>query len=156
MALVNLISVQVVDDQGRAGNIPIPVPATYTLPEIQAYVTAMLPELDTVTAAKITRCSVSIGLTLPGALKANATADRPLEWGANFSFDAADTNYRHTVHIPSVDLGFVDGDEVDTGDVAVTGWLTQMVTGDGTVAPSDKYGNDLTSLIGAQATFRQA
>ena len=156
MANVNIISFQLVDDAGRTGNIIIPVPATHTVAEMQAYVNTTAATLDVLTGAKINKASVSLALTLPGGLKANAVDDHPLQWGANFAFDAANTPYRYTVRVPAIDQGFVESGVVDTADPLVAAFVDDLETGDGTVGPTDRYGNDLVTLIEAAATFRKS
>lgn len=155
LANVNLISVSLVDDAGRTGSLTLPVPTGLTVAQIQSYVTAMLPNLDAVTGAKINGCTVALQLTLPGTLKASAIADHPISYGANFGFDAADTNYRHTVRLPAIDQGLVDAGEVQTTDALIIAWTDDVVDGDATVLPCDRYGNDLSAFLGAEVTFRK-
>lgn len=156
MANVNLISVRLVDDAGAVGNVVVPVPAAATLAQMQAYVNTMLPNLDTVTGAKIDRAGVSVSLNLPGGLKAAAIADHPIQWGINFSFDAADTPYAYTIRVPALDQGLVTDGNLDISPAFVQNWIGDIVTGDGTVAPTDRYGNDLTALLAAADTFRKS
>lgn len=154
MAEVNLISIQIADSGGLTGNVLVPVPTGLTIAEIQTYVDAMLPNLDVVTGGKINKASVSLALTLPAGLKANAIAGTPIQWGGNFAFDAANTPYRFTVHVPAIDQGLVTGEDIDTSGVAAA-WVTDMVSGDLAVNPSDRYGNDLVSLLDARVSFRK-
>lgn len=156
MANVNLISVRIIDDGGKVGTCVIPVPAASTVAQMQAYVNTMLPNLDTVTGGKIDAVSVSLALELPGGLKANANVDSPINWGINFAFDAANTPYSHTIRVPALDVGLVTAGVLDISPAFVQNWIGNIVTGDGTVAPTDRYGNDLTALLAAADTFRKA
>ena len=155
MATVHVVSVGVLDDGGNAGSIPFYVPSTATIAQVQAWLDAMLPNLDTVTGAKINRASVSLALDVVAGLKATAIVDHPLQYGGLFSFSADGTPYRQSVYVPAIDQGIVTGEEVDTSPQFVVDWLADLVTGDGTVAPSDKYGNDLTAFLEARVKFRK-
>jgi hypothetical protein len=152
---VHLISAKLVDDGNKRGTVKVFVPATLTLAQVQAYVSAMLPNLDVVTGAKIVGAAVNLALTLPGGLKANAIADHPISWGSNWSFAVNGSNYRHTIHVPAIDQAFVDLETLLANDPLVAPWKADIVTGDGTVAPTDEYGNDITSFLGGEISFRK-
>lgn len=156
MAVVNLISVQLTDDRGQTTSTTIPIPATVSIADVQAYVTAMLPYLDAITGAKITGASVSLALTLPGGLKAAALSDHLNGMGVNFGYSAANTNYRWTFRLPAAAQTIISSGEWNTGDGNWTNFAPYLTTGDGTVAPCDRYGNDLTALLGAEVTFRKS
>lgn len=153
---VHVVSVQVTDDGGKSATvIGLYVPDTVTIAQLQAWLNIFLPDLDVITAGKITRAGVNLGLTLPGGLKATAVNDRPVNNGANMSFSAAGTSYRSTVWIPAIDQGLVTGQVLQTGDALFTDFKTDLVTGDGTVAPTDKFGNDLTAFLSGDLSFRK-
>lgn len=153
---IHVISVQVTDDGGKAATVQgLYCPDTATIAQVQAWVTAFLPHLDVVTAGKITRAGVNLGLTLPGGLKATATPDRAVNNGANFAFSAANTIYRNTIWVPAIDMGLVDGQVLDVADPLLDNFKTDIVTGDGTVAPSDKYENDITAFLSGALSFRK-
>lgn len=156
MANVHLLSVRVLDEDGTVGNVNVFLPATNTLAEVQAFADAFISDLDAITAAKIDAATVALALTLPGALKANAIAGHPIQWGSNWSFDAANTPYRWTMHVPAVDHGIVVGDSIDTTPVFVQDFLNTMITGVAAAAPTDRGGLDLTALLGAVVSFRKA
>lgn len=152
---VHLVSISVIDDGGKTDTVKVYVPDSLTIDQVQAWVNVFLPDLDVVTAAKINRAGVNLGLTLPGGLKANPVADRPVNNGANFSFDAADTPYRHTIRVPSIDAGLVDGEVLDIADALLDDFKLDLVTGDGTVAPCDEYENDLTAFLTGDLSFHK-
>lgn len=156
MANVHLLSVRVLDDDGTPGNVNIFLPSTLTLANIQTFADTFIVKLDAVTGCKIDSASVALALTLPGGLKAGAVAGTPVQWGANFSFDAADTPYRWTLHIPGVDQGIVVGDSIDVAPQYVVDFIAAMVDGVATFEPTDRYGNDLEALLGAVVSFRKA
>jgi len=156
MAQTNLVSIQVTDDAGNVGNVLLSFPATSSLANIQSFVDGFCAHLDAVTGAKITKASVSLALTLPAGLKASALPDTPVQWGANFAFDVADSSYRYTVRVPAIDQGLVTGGVVDTSPQFVQDFINDFVIGDGVVAPSDRYANDITAFIEAASTFRKS
>lgn len=152
---VHLVSTRVRDDGGKTGTVKVFIPDSFTLAQAEAWALAMIEELDAVTAAKIEAVSIRLNVDISGAtLKATPIADRPIQMGVNIGFAAAGTAYRHTVHIPSVDMGLVDAGVFQVTDPLVVDWTNMLTTGDGTVTPSDEYENDLTSVLGGELTFR--
>jgi len=156
MANTDLISVSLVDENGNRGHVHIYVPTGMTLAQLQAFADAALPDIDAVSGAKIDSVQVTKQLTLVAGLKASATAGHPIQQGANVSFDALNTAYRHTIRIPAVLESLCTGDVFNVASGAGATFATQITTGDGTVSPSDRYGNDLTAVIEGVVTFRKA
>jgi hypothetical protein len=154
LAAVDLISFAVDDVDGKRGHVHCYVPATYTLAQLQTFAENLAGDLDAVTGAKIASITVTKSLTLPGGLKANATASHYINQGANFAFDAADTDYRHTMRVPAILESLCTGDVVNVAAGAGKTFADQVTVGDGVVSPSDRYGNDLVSTIEATRTFR--
>lgn len=154
MAAVDLISYAVDDVDGKRGHVHVYVPATYTLAQLQTFAENLAADLDAVTGAKIASITVTKSLTLPGGLKAAATASHYINQGGNFSFDAADTDYRHTTRVPAVLEALCAGDVINIAAGAGKTFVDQITVGDGVVSPSDRYGNDLVSAIEAVRTFR--
>jgi hypothetical protein len=154
MAQVDLISYSLADDDGNVSSVPIFIPTGSTLAAIQTFSDSMAAAIDGISGAKIQSASVMKALTLPGGMKANALGDHFVNHGANFGYDAADTVYRHTARIPAIKLTLLTGEVVNTADPLVVTFDTGMTGGFGADTPSDRYGNDLTSLLSALATFR--
>jgi hypothetical protein len=153
----HLLSLRVRDDAGKAGNIKVFVPDSVTIAQLETYAIAFAEAADSVTGAKIEAASARMNLDISSAsLKATAIADHPVQWGAIIGYSAAGTPYRHTQLIPAVDQGLVDAGDFDVGDALVTALTALMVTGNGTVVPSDEYENDLTAVLGGEVTFRKA
>ena len=155
MANVDLITFQLTDAAGKVAQCHVYVPSGETIEDIQALATAIATELDDVTAAVITEASVRLSLTLPGGLKAEATAGHYVNLGANFAFDAADTEYRHTIRVPGILEALLSGDTVIMADADVAAFTTAIVDGTALVDPSDRYGNDLVAVLPSMATFRR-
>lgn len=155
MAQTSLISISVFDAAGKGDTVRVFVPGTTTLAEVGAIVTAFAPILDVVTGGAIKSASVQLPLTLPGGLKANATADSLRQTGANFSFRAANTNYRHTLRVPAIDLSLIDNGVLTDAGGVLQNLTDYMLVGTGGVGPTDEYANDLNALIGQELSFRK-
>lgn len=156
MANTHLVSYSLVDSEGRRGNVQVYVPATLTLAEVQTGSDALIALIDAITGAKVDSAQVALSLTLPGGLKAAATEGEDMQKGANFGFDAANTPYRHTIRIPAVAEAIVNGDDINEADEDAAAFITFMGTGATPFLPTDRYANDLGSLLSAVVTFRQA
>ena len=152
---VDIISYALEDFTGKRFNMRVFVDAGGTLAELQAYSNALIADIDAVTACRVVQASVQKGLTLPGTLKADATDDMFGQLGANLSFTATGTAYRHTVRVPGVDESLVEGELIDVDDALVVALRTEILSGDGTLEASDAYGNDLLAFIEGKATFHK-
>jgi len=156
MAQVDLISFSLADDDGNVASVPIFIPTGSTLAAIQTFANSMAAAIDGVSAAKIQSASVMKALTLPGGMKGSPLGDHYVNHGANIGYDAADTVYRHTVRIPAIKLTLLTGENVNVADPLFVTFDTGMTGGFGADVPCDRYGNDLTSLLSAIATFRSS
>jgi hypothetical protein len=156
MATVDLLSFSLLDDAGNTANVHVYVASTYTLAQLQTFVEQIAPDLDAITGSKINTVQVTKALTLPAGLKAAATANSRNPWGANMAYDAANTDYRHTIRIPAILPSLLAGDKVDDTEAAIITFNTQVTTGDGVVSPTDRYANDLSAFLEGIATFRKA
>ena len=155
MANVDLITFQVQDAASKIAQVHVYVPAGETVTDLQALVTAIAPVLDAITGAKLTEVSVRLALTLPGGLKADATAGHYVNLGANFAFDAADTEFRHTIRVPGILESMLSGDTVVMSATEVKAFTDAIEDGTALVDPSDRYGNDLVAVMPSMATFRR-
>lgn len=156
MANVDFISYSLLDDDGQRGSVQIFVPTGSTLAALQTFSDSMSNVIDDITAATIQSATVTKALTLPGTLKANAIAGHYIQHGANFGFDAANTPYRHTVRIPAILESLLTGETVITDAGVGQAFVTGMTGGFGADTPSDRYGNDLTTLLSALRSFRSS
>jgi hypothetical protein len=155
MAVTTLVSFRLIDDAGRVGHVNLYVYDSPAIADIQTFVTSLAPLLDAVTGARIDNCTVASQLTLPGTLKAEAVANHPISWGANFSFDIQNSQYRWTQHVPAIMQTLLTGDEVivDAGDAK--DYADLMIAGINPALPTDPDGGDLLSLIQAVVSFRK-
>lgn len=154
MALVNSISYSLTDYSGDGRGVRIFTPATYTLAEMQSLSDAIAAELDAITGMVIEGASVSLALTLPAGIKANATANVDAERGINWTMTVANSTYSHTVRTPGALDANVDGEDV-VSDANVTDWITVLLDGDATSEPSDQFANDITALKASRVTFHK-
>jgi hypothetical protein len=138
------------------GTVPVYVPTGFTVAELLTYGQAVAEDLDDLTGLQITAMTLSTQLALPVGLKATPTDGYDINKAVNFSYDAANTDYRHTIRVPGVLSTLLVGELVLDTDPIVTAWNSDMVSGDATVDPSDKYGNDLTGFIQGVVSFRKS
>jgi hypothetical protein len=154
MALTNLISFSIRDIRGKRGQVHVYVPNSFTIAQIQTYVTALAVDVNAMTGGVVDSAQVTLALTLPGGLRATPVEDVFVSNGANWAFSAENTNYRHTIHIPAFNPSLIDGGEiVDAGGV-IAAFEPHITAGDTVVLPSDQYGNDLTAVLGKSLSFR--
>lgn len=155
MALVNIISFSLLDDDGDTNSVPFYVDTGHTIGDYQLFVDSMAPALDDITGALITGASLTVNLTLPGPLKAAPVANSENQRGGNFSYLAANSRYKHSTRVPALLDTKFSGKSVNTTDPDVQTFLTTMLTGVAPVIPRDRQGNDLTSLSAAVKAFRR-
>ncbi len=149
MAVVSVIGVRVRDYVGGEKSIPFYILGTTSVADIQTAVNSLLTDLDPVIDGKIEAAFVTIGLTVPGGLKADPVAGHTVREGALLSYDAADTDYRWSSYIPSwEEAGFTGNTVLITGAYGtLEGEIAALFT--------DKDGNVLDSFISGKRTFRK-
>jgi hypothetical protein len=155
MAVTDFVTYSLVDHKADVFSLPVFVPTGGTIAQLQALSDAISAVLDAVTGCQIQSASVNLGLTLPGGLKGSPTANLDIEKGANFGFDAANTDYRHTIRVPAIPSAMVIGELVDLTHSDIIAFRDAILAGVAPSLPSDRYGNDLTSLLSARVTFRK-
>jgi len=157
MALVSVASIGIVDSSGNRKTLPVYFPATNTLAEIQTEINSLVPLLDTAIAGKIADASVTLALTLPAGLKANAVGgDNTVHEGALLTYDAANTAFSYSLFIPSFLNGLFEGDTVSLTNLAgAAEALIGEIEDGGDAAATDRQGNDLTAYISGRRAFRK-
>jgi len=156
MALTNILSVQLVDADGKPKTMPLYFANTTTLAELQDYADAMLPLLDVIVDAKITAATVQLQLDLVAGLKASALDGNRVREGALLRFPAADTIYKHGIFVPSWEnAGFAGDVALLTGAYQTFQATISAGAGDPVVSPTDEYGNDLGAIISGERKFRK-
>lgn len=155
MALVNIVSFSVRDSDGDTNSIPIYVDTGLTVAEYQAMVTAFAPLLDTIVGSVLESASLTIDMNLPAGLKTDPVANIENQKGANLSFSAANSRYKHGMRIPGLLPTLFSGKSVNTGDADVAAFVQAILNGEATAVPRDRQGNDLTGLVTAVKSFRK-
>lgn len=157
MALVNILSYQIQDDNGTPKSMPIYFPAGLTIAQIQSASDLFAADIDAAIAGIVSEVQLTINLTLPGGLKSVVSEFCDAQRGALLGYRAANTKYRHSIFVPTwPDAGF-DGDDV-SGTYTEGNTLEQdFVDGLGAtlLAPSDKQANDLTAYLDGAKAFRK-
>lgn len=154
MALINTLSVPILDDKGDTTRVPIHFPAAATVAQIQAFWDTVILELDVVTAGVIGVAQLTVNLSNAGSPKTGALLDHfnNMAWRAGYV--AADTTYRHTQYVPSLRNTLIVAGEpfLDTGN-PLEAWRDRMLAGDGVIFPTNKYGDDLTTYLEGKLSF---
>jgi len=153
MANVDIISVKIVDENGKSGNCVYYIPTGQALADILLQAQAFMTVLDAITGGVIQEANVTLGLTLPGGLKSTATASHDINKGANIGFDVANTPYRTNIRVPAIAESIVTGEEVNITSGAGLAFVSQVISGVSPVLPSDKYGNDVVAALEGVVTF---
>lgn len=149
MALVNILSYEILDDNNTPKSMPIHFPIGLTAAQIQSASDLYAPVIDAAIAGIISSVTLTLQLTLPGGLKSVVSESCDAERGALLGFRCANTRYRHSIFVPTwPDAGF-SGDDVSGTFTAGNTLISDIESGLGTAAltPSDKYANDITTYL---------
>lgn len=111
----------------RQQSVPIYIPSGKTVAEIQAYVTAIAPEIDALTESKITEATVTLSMTLPGGLKAGPDDGAFNERGGLITFDTTGP-HSDSVRIPAMKRTIMPGDSFNLEDSDVNALITRLTT----------------------------
>jgi hypothetical protein len=149
-----LVSVRTIDEAGRKRLAHVFLPPATTEADIQTMLTAYAPILDAVVGGKIDTAFYQKGLTLPGGLKAGATALIDNRVGANFSYDNP-SRFAFGVWIPGWLNSLFTGDLVSAGGAGVAALMNGYVTGFGGVQPTNGFSDDLTTLLTYKKAIRK-
>lgn len=137
-------------------SIPVSIPSGSTLAEIQTWVDAIAPEIDALTDGVVSEISVTIGLTVPGGLKADPLREALNERGGLISFDTSGPR-RESVRIPAFNKVLMPGDSFSiTGD-EVDALVTRLTTATtaGNIRPVTPQNYNYTGAISAKKSFRK-
>lgn len=153
-----LMTVGIEDDAGASKRVPVLLPSSMTLAQIQGFSDVFTPLLDAVVDGKLTSPEVTFGLTLPSGLKGSPVADSTVRRGADFSFLNA-SRYKWPLYIPSWSLTLIDAGNINTTDTAPSDFLSAytlgLVVSSVTYQPLNGYGDDLTALSKSKEAFRK-
>lgn len=152
--MATIISVGMNDAAGKRRTFPVWVQDGYTVAQLQTFINNFVPLLDAVIGAQILDVSVGYTMTVPGGLKGSPDAGSEVRQGALLSYDATGTPYRFSLFVPTWDEAGYTADVVNNTGAYAT-FITNLLNGDGTVLPCDKYDNDLSAYLGGEQTFRK-
>jgi len=153
MAVVSVLSYQITDADGNKKSLPIYVPASVTLANLQAYSDATVALLDDAIDGQVTDITALVGLTTPGGLKSEPVAGSNVQEGALLSFGLASSNYTFGMFVPAWAESNFTGTEVI--DENVDDFIAQIVTGSNSTAPTSREGLDIDSYISGEKRFRK-
>lgn len=153
-----LLSFGLIDDAGKTKRVPVFLPSTMTLAQIQGWSDLYAPLLDTVVDGKLTLPEVTFTLTLPSGLKSSPVADSTVRRGADLSFANVSRN-KWGLYVPSWSLTYISSGDIDVSTTNPAAFVDAYVSGltfSSTVyQPLNGYGDDLTSLSKSKEAFRK-
>lgn len=121
------------EESTKEATIPLNVPDTATVAEVQTWFDAVAEEIDNLTEGQITEASLTLPLTLPGGLKGAPVAGAFNERGGLITFDT-DGPRAASIRIPAILKTIMPGDTFPlTGAVAL--FVTRMTTTTLTIRP---------------------
>lgn len=148
------------DADGDTSTFAVKIPdATYTLANLAEFAKEFGDLINAVTDAVIVDVRLVASFPVDENWRTLPVQDCEVQKGALFAFQAADTEFRHSIRIPGFRPSKFAGNSVNTGDADVIALKNALISGldaSGVVVlPSDKYGNDLVSMISAVKSFRK-
>ena len=149
--MATIVSWKIVDEAGKASNCDVVVQDGLTLAQYNSWASSVTADIQALCAGRVADVSVRASLTVAGIPEASADADSVVENKALFIFRDAG-GFVKRITIPAVDMTQVAADHsVNTGvGSAGESFLTNIVTGDGTVIPQSIHGDDITAFEGAR------
>jgi len=161
MALAVTIQIDFKDAKNKSSNTKIRVPTGFSIAQYGEFAVGMCQLVANINTGRIVGCSINFALDLaPAALTnvVNALAD--IGSKAFLQLNSAIAGFRAKFKIPTFDednLVAAGTDTIDTSNAAVLTLLTGLTSGyaitGGNMSPTDKYGNDLTTLSFARENF---
>lgn len=143
------------DAKSESATFTIEVPDGLTQAQYTEFIEAVTPNLDAMTGGQITRVSITLGLTITGVPGAGAISTSDVEEKARFVFTSAN-GFKKTMSLPTaLESIFTAGGEVNQTVTEVTNFITQMISGAGTlpVQPTDYRGDDIVSFVKGREYF---
>jgi hypothetical protein len=156
MAQPVIVSTRITATGQKDRSLPVYLPNATTLAQAQAFFTAFAPLLDAVIDGVVAEGNVQLPLTVPGSLKGSSNSGAELRRGALLDYSAANINYQFGLWVPGwLPTGFAGSTVVVSGAFGsfVNGMLNTI--GASGAAPTDRYGNDLTTFNKGVKSFRK-
>lgn len=144
-----LISLQCTDANGAKTSVPVYMPSTSTLAEINATAVGHATALDAVSGCKVTAAFVTLPLDISTAtIKGAPDDDAVTTEGHRLVFSATGTSHTWGVRIPYVKRTFVDGRVMNDEHATVTALHNAYTQGiAANPDPSDPEGRDLLAFV---------
>lgn len=157
MALAFTAQIDFVDAKNKASFTRIRIPTGLTIAQYTSFIQDAAQAITDISGCIVTGASLNVALDLAGAsLGSAAAAAANIATKAFFKVRSAVSGFFAKMSLPTFDednLVVAGSDAIDTADTAVAAYITLVETGDGTVVPCDKYGNDLTDVDIARELF---
>jgi hypothetical protein len=157
MAFALIAQIDFKDAKNKSSFTRIRIPTGLTIAQYTSFVQDAAQALTDISGCIVTGASIGVNFTFTG-LGAAAAAAADIASKAYFQVRSGVAGFFAKMSIPTFDEDnlVVDGtDEIDTADTAVATLITLIETGDGTVSPVDKYGNDLVDVEVARELFME-
>lgn len=113
------------------------------------------PALDLVTDGKLVKVRLSLLVTLPPGIKANAVAGAENERTGLFTCGLANTTKSYGVDVPAFSQGKFNAGSINMLDPGVIGFDTLLTSAYNNCYPTDDKGNEILSIRRARKTFRK-
>jgi len=155
MALALIAQINLVDDKNKTSFTRVRVPTGFTIAQYTSFVQDLAQAVTNISGCRVTGASISLNFSMAG-LTAAASAVADVASKAFLKVRSAVAGFFAKMSIPTFDedsLVLTGSDQIDTADVDVAALIALIETGDGTVVPCDKYGNDLTETTIARELF---
>lgn len=148
------------DEEGDSSTYTVHVPSSFALADYVSFVGQMAQLVDDVIDGIIVSANLGLNIDLTGlGLKSVITVINDIERKGFFSFITA-LGKRKRVNIPTFKQSLVNpgGNDIDTGDVAVSallaGFTNGLTTPGGNMSPCNDVESDLTAVAVAEERFR--
>lgn len=155
MAFAFVVQIDFKDAKNKSSFTRIRIPTTFTIAQMTTFAQDAAQAVTDISGCIVTGASIGLNFTLTG-LGAAAAAAADVASKAFFKARSAVAGFFAKMSIPTFDedtLVVAGTDQIDTANAAVATYVTLVETGNGTIAPVDKYGNDLVDVEISRETF---
>lgn len=160
MALAVTIQIDFKDAKNKSSNTKVRVPTGFTIAQYVEFAQDFAQLAANISTARIVGVSVNFALDISASLTNVVSNLSNVASKAFLQFQSSVAGLFAKIKVPTFDednLVIVGTEDIDTTEVAVDDLITAItgglaVTG-GTIAPCDKYGNDLVDLSFARGIF---
>lgn len=153
-----LLSVGIEDDAGATKRVPVFLPSTMTLAQIQGWSDLFAPLLNDAIDGIITDAQVTFSLTIPGGLRTTPVTDSTVRRGADLTF-ANPSRYKWPLYVPSWSLTLITNGDIDVADPNASDLISAYVDGltfsSVLYQPLNGSAFDLTALSKSKEAFRK-